>query len=193
MTDRIVESTCPHCGGEPRKKRKGCPVCGTSTGTHWHDYCPSDWPGKSGCEFCHGTGVFKVAIAPDSDPPLPTHWGRKPGRSCSTHCCPIHGCKYGYDSRGFVDSKEFYCPIGTRAIKPEYPNNNGCEQCEADQLPDATDELDRQRARIKVMDALLAAAQEYELSYGDIFSILAELHIAMSNDLLKFESKRRES
>lgn len=41
-------------------------------------------------------------------------------RSCSTHCCPVDGCKYGYDS----------CPVKTGRVAPEYPNNNECEMCE---------------------------------------------------------------
>jgi hypothetical protein len=43
-------------------------------------------------------------------------------RSCSTHCCPIHGCKYGLDG----------CPVKSREVAPEYPPNNGCEPCEMD-------------------------------------------------------------
>jgi hypothetical protein len=43
-------------------------------------------------------------------------------RSCSTHCCPVHGCKYGH--RG--------CPVYLGRVKPEHPNNNGCEDCESE-------------------------------------------------------------
>ncbi len=46
-------------------------------------------------------------------------------RSCPTHCCPIHGCKYGHSG----------CPVVSGEFVPE-PNerwpNNGCELCEAD-------------------------------------------------------------
>jgi hypothetical protein len=40
--------------------------------------------------------------------------------SCSTHCCPRHGCKYGHDD----------CPVFDGKVAPEYPPDNGCEQCE---------------------------------------------------------------
>lgn len=43
-------------------------------------------------------------------------------RSCPTHCCPEHGCKYGYDG----------CPVDSGEIQPVYSNNNGCEDCEYD-------------------------------------------------------------
>jgi len=39
--------------------------------------------------------------------------------SCSSHCCPNCGCKYGYDD----------CPVATGVVVPEYPKNNGCESC----------------------------------------------------------------
>jgi hypothetical protein len=42
--------------------------------------------------------------------------------SCSTHCCPIHGCKYGHDD----------CPVKSGEVAPEYAANNGCEPCELD-------------------------------------------------------------
>lgn len=44
-------------------------------------------------------------------------------RSCPSHCCPVHGCKYGYAS----------CPVRLGEFVPEpsknWPNN-GCERCE---------------------------------------------------------------
>jgi hypothetical protein len=40
--------------------------------------------------------------------------------SCPSHCCPKHGCKYGYDD----------CPVVLGTAQPTYPNNNGCEMCE---------------------------------------------------------------
>lgn len=40
----------------------------------------------------------------------------------ATHCCPIHGCKYGGQ----------WCPVTEGHEKPVYPANNGCESCEAD-------------------------------------------------------------
>lgn len=41
-------------------------------------------------------------------------------RSCPSHCCPQHGCKYGHDG----------CPVATGQVPPEFPANNGCERCE---------------------------------------------------------------
>lgn len=38
-----------------------------------------------------------------------------------THCCPIHGCKYGDDD----------CPVESNTVQPQYPKNNGCEICES--------------------------------------------------------------
>lgn len=40
----------------------------------------------------------------------------------AAHCCPVHGCKYGVPSR---------CPVWVGKAQPRYPDNNGCEQCEA--------------------------------------------------------------
>ena len=37
-----------------------------------------------------------------------------------THCCPDHGCKYC----------EPDCPVVSKIVEPQYPNNNGCELCE---------------------------------------------------------------
>ena len=37
-----------------------------------------------------------------------------------SHCCPIHGCKYGDDD----------CPVEAGTEAPEYECNNGCEICE---------------------------------------------------------------
>lgn len=51
--------------------------------------------------------------------PLPGH---KPTVH-NTHCCPIHGCKYGNDD----------CPIETGTDETHYPYNNGCESCEYEQ------------------------------------------------------------
>ncbi|QEM41517.1 hypothetical protein SEA_FORZA_47 [Gordonia phage Forza] len=42
--------------------------------------------------------------------------------SHSTHCCPIHGCKY-YDD-------ETRCRVALGLTKPVHPENNGCEDCE---------------------------------------------------------------
>jgi hypothetical protein len=36
-------------------------------------------------------------------------------RSCQTHCCVIHGCKYGH----------FDCPVTTGSVEQTYP----CEYC----------------------------------------------------------------
>lgn len=55
-------------------------------------------------------------------------------RSCPTHCCPVHGCKYGDDD----------CPVVSGAAKPVYPNNNGCEDCAA--LAQEKSEIERLRA-----------------------------------------------
>lgn len=38
----------------------------------------------------------------------------------SSHCCPVHGCKYGDE----------HCPVATGQRAPSYPLNNGCEGCE---------------------------------------------------------------
>jgi hypothetical protein len=53
--------------------------------------------------------------------------------SCPTHCCPLHGCKYGYDD----------CPVASGTTRPEYGANNGCEQCEAKPIHDAIDRWER--------------------------------------------------
>lgn len=37
-----------------------------------------------------------------------------------THCCPLHGCKYG----------DSMCPIESGQTTPDFPHNNGCEACE---------------------------------------------------------------
>lgn len=36
-------------------------------------------------------------------------------KSCQTHCCERHGCKYGYDD----------CPVVMKQLEQEYP----CEYC----------------------------------------------------------------
>jgi hypothetical protein len=36
-------------------------------------------------------------------------------RSCSSHCCVLHGCKYGHND----------CPVVTKSVAQEYP----CENC----------------------------------------------------------------
>lgn len=41
--------------------------------------------------------------------------------SCPSHCCPVHGCKYGYAK----------CPVSIKKVVPQFPKNNGCELCEA--------------------------------------------------------------
>lgn len=43
-------------------------------------------------------------------------------KSCPTHCCPVHGCKYSEDD----------CPVKSGEVAPTYPLNNGCEMCESD-------------------------------------------------------------
>lgn len=43
-------------------------------------------------------------------------------KACETHCCPVHGCKYGHED----------CQIATGKLAPHYPKNNGCESCEQD-------------------------------------------------------------
>lgn len=41
-------------------------------------------------------------------------------RSCPSHCCPKHGCKYAKPG----------CPVANGTVTPEYPPDNGCELCE---------------------------------------------------------------
>lgn len=50
-------------------------------------------------------------------------------KSCPSHCCPVHGCKYGYGvwATGI-------CPVVSGAVKPTYVFNNGCERCKADRF-----------------------------------------------------------
>lgn len=62
-------------------------------------------------------------------------------RSCPSHCCPIHGCKYGYAT----------CPVARGQVPPEYGGNNGCERCEAD-----ADEVRRVEAKgyVKLSDVV---------------------------------------
>lgn len=43
-------------------------------------------------------------------------------KACPSHCCPIHGCKYGHED----------CPIVNGKAGPTYGKNNGCECCEMD-------------------------------------------------------------
>jgi hypothetical protein len=62
------------------------------------------------------------ATPPTAQPAEQTH------RSCPSHCCPIHGCKYGHDD----------CPVVNGVVKPTYPNNNGCEYCEREPAEQAT-------------------------------------------------------
>lgn len=50
------------------------------------------------------------------------------GRSCFTHCCPRHGCKYSYDD--WAANGGMVCPISEGLSRPKYPRNNGCEMCE---------------------------------------------------------------
>lgn len=54
--------------------------------------------------------------------------------ACPSHCCPIHGCKYGHED----------CPVVLRKVAPTYPNNNGCELCE--DLGYVTLKMSRKRA-----------------------------------------------
>lgn len=49
------------------------------------------------------TAVESLVVLPDKH------------RSCSTHCCLLHGCKYGHPD----------CPVTTREVAQEYP----CEHC----------------------------------------------------------------
>lgn len=65
--------------------------------------------------------------------------------SCPSHCCPVHGCKYGYND----------CPVYTGKVQPEYPRNNGCEMCE--QEPPIEE----------VMDQLVPDWQEIAKRYPD--------------------------
>lgn len=44
----------------------------------------------------------------------------------ATHCCPRHGCKYGYG----MHEEELECPVSQGTVPPLYPENNGCERCE---------------------------------------------------------------
>jgi hypothetical protein len=46
-------------------------------------------------------------------------------KACPSHCCPVHGCKYGYTD----------CPVVLRSVVPTYPGNNGCEDCSATPAP----------------------------------------------------------
>lgn len=50
------------------------------------------------------------------------------GNACFTHCCPRHGCKYGFESDFYYPNK--VCPISEGLSRPKYPRNNGCEMCE---------------------------------------------------------------
>ena len=51
-------------------------------------------------------------------------------RSCPSHCCCLHGCKYAYDD----------CPVETGKVEQEYP----CEICseyDIETLEDVKNEL----------------------------------------------------
>ncbi|QGF20225.1 hypothetical protein SEA_SIXAMA_46 [Gordonia phage Sixama] len=52
----------------------------------------------------------------------------------STHCCPIHGCKYG-------EEQQYVCTIVLGFEKPVYPKNNGCEMCEDEKETPVTNRL----------------------------------------------------
>lgn len=76
-------------------------------------------------------------------------------RACQTHCCPIHGCKYGDD----------YCPVYSGKIKPVYDQNNGCEQCDWDRenlisagLKDLRGQTER---KILANDSVIISGAEY--------------------------------
>ena len=61
--------------------------------------------------------ALRAALAqPASEPMTPER------KACPTHCCPVHGCKYGHAD----------CPVVLGTVPPVYPNNNGCWDCRED-------------------------------------------------------------
>jgi hypothetical protein len=69
-----------------------------------------------------------------------------------SHCCPKHGCKYGYDD----------CPVVAGAVQPTYPNNNGCEMC-----VERDDPIDAEIARLQAENEALRKLAEHLRSCRD--------------------------
>jgi hypothetical protein len=67
-------------------------------------------------------------------------------RSCETHCCARHGCKYGHED----------CPVVGGEIRQAYP----CEQCgtPADELQR---EVERLSARVAELEAVRDEARRH--------------------------------
>lgn len=109
-----IKVTCTVCG------RSGYPNCS------WQDSCKAGHPfvclcgkrlstrqGRSNHIRMSKGGVHGIVEAFTET--------REPDRhlACPSHCCPEHGCKYGYAD----------CPIVQGLTHPTYPDNNGCEAC----------------------------------------------------------------
>jgi hypothetical protein len=70
---------------------------------------------------------FEPLYAHPAAPEQPAQGVAAERRACPSHCCPVHGCKYGHDD----------CPVVAGTMAPTYSNNNGCEDCESDALASA--------------------------------------------------------
>lgn len=93
--------------------------------------------------------------------------------ACPSHCCPVHGCKYGYDD----------CPVELLKVIPTYPYNNGCESCESEPRADfGTPETDACRKRIRT-------ARNFDL-LTDATSAMVESHEALERRLRAAEQER---
>lgn len=76
-------------------------------------------------EIVYGA-IDEIGKLPSARPTIEEHREHK---ACPSHCCPRHGCKYGYED----------CPVATGKVQPKYPKNNGCESCECDTPSTARD------------------------------------------------------
>jgi len=73
---------------------------------------------------------------------------------CPSHCCAIHGCKYGYDD----------CPVFAQKVKQEYL----CEDCGTDGI-ESLDELNLILAlpsKEKATENLKLSVKEYLMANG---------------------------
>lgn len=82
--------------------------------------------------------ALRAALVQQAEPVQDRH------RACPTHCCPVHGCKYGHDD----------CPVAAGAVQPVYPRNNGCESCADDALAQQTEPVEPVAQQAKPLTGL---------------------------------------
>lgn len=92
-------------------------------------------------------------------------------KACPSHCCPIHGCKYGYAD----------CPVKAREVSPTYPPDNGCERCQDDREELArimTDPISEDIARLlndAVKDKIVAESPTIQALIEERDALRAEI------------------